>query len=86
MEETINKKTIDAFLNNLTEQEKNNMIKRFIQKQDNKRRKDSKKPKLEEISYLQDVKGLTTKEVATIYRVKPGTIRVWRHQARKGEY
>lgn len=77
---------IDIFLESLSNQEKNEMIKRFIQKQNGKRRSDSKKPPLEEIAYLQDIKGLSTSEVANIYGVKPGTVRVWRYQARKGEY
>jgi transposase-like protein len=77
---------MEVFIENLTEQEKNEMIKRFISQNKNKRRSDSKRPPLAEIAYYSDIKGLTTSQLGKKYGVKPGTIRVWRHLARKGEY
>lgn len=46
----------------------------------------SKRPPLEVLVYLSDVRGLQTSEIARIVGVQPNTIRVWRHLARKGKY
>lgn len=73
-------------LKEMTKQEKEEMIQRFMKKDGGKRRSDSKRPPLEEIAFYADIKGLTTSELGKRYGVKPSTIRVWRHLARKGEY
>lgn len=73
-------------LKEMTNAEKQEMINRFINQDKPKRRSDSKRPPIEEIAYFSDVKGLTSSQLAEKYNVKPGTIRVWRYLARKGEY
>lgn len=45
-----------------------------------------KRPPLEELAYLYDVKDLSCSELAKKYGVKPNTIRVWKHLARNGKY
>lgn len=53
---------------------------------DNKEGRPRKRPPLEELAYLYDVKGFSCSDLAKRYGVKPNTIRVWKHLARNGKY
>lgn len=46
----------------------------------------SQRPPIEVLKYLADDLDLQTSEIAKIMKVRPVTVRVWRHLARKGEY
>lgn len=46
----------------------------------------SHRPPLEVLRYLSDDLDLQTAEIAKIMKVRPATVRVWRHLVRKGEY
>jgi antitoxin component HigA of HigAB toxin-antitoxin module len=70
-ESLVTKEQIDAYIAN---------------KNEDKNGRPTKRPPLEVLVYLSDVLGKTTAEIAEIVGVRPSTIRVWRHLARKGEY
>lgn len=62
-------------------------IKEFVERKNIKKNgRPTKRPPIEVLAYLSDVRGLQTAEVAKIIGVQPSTIRAWRHLARKGEY